>query len=43
MSFSRAPVKRFNDDLSSTPAAADYDPKTMDKGGKGNAAVKSSR
>ena len=45
MSFSRAPVKRFNDDLpaAANPAPADYDPKLLGPKGTGIALQRSSR
>ena len=43
MSFSRAPVKRFNDDLPANPAPADYDPKVLGPKGSGIALQRSSR
>ena len=45
MSFSRAPVKRFNDDLpaAANPAPADYDPKLLGPKGTGIAIQRSSR
>ena len=45
MSFSRAAVKRFNDDMPSAanPAPADYDPKSLGPKGTGIALQRSSR
>ena len=45
MSFSRAPVKRFNDDMpaAANPAPADYDPKLLGPKGSGIAIQRSSR
>ena len=45
MSFSRAAVKRFNDDLpaAANPAPADYDPKLLGPKGSGIAIQRSSR
>ncbi|XP_059093400.1 myosin-11-like [Tigriopus californicus] len=43
MSFSRAPVKRYYDDIPNLPGPMDYDPKELDKKGKGVADVRSCR